>query len=332
MRCNNCGWDNAPGSSTCVKCGHPLQMDSAGYGNNNPYQGVNVPNYNQGAEQQPKATVINAQAAVESAPRPTRMVNAPGSPQPQGAPVAQGPTACPHCGYPVIGDFTSCPNCGASVTPAPAPVAAPATPAAPRPTVIQRPGQGPAAAPVPRPTVIQRPGQESAAPQPAAPQAVAPQPAAQKVKSELADLGIDETVKCDKCGAEVSIDFSFCPKCGERIHLPTVRAIRHKPTPAPEPPKPHCHLTLIPEEDEQTEATRNDYEGPSVILTRENTEANNRTITSKEQAELICEDGKWFVLNKSELGSTYLEASRKLELQQGDIIVLGDRRFKFEAE
>ena len=37
MRCNNCGWDNAPGSSTCVKCGHPLQMDSAGYGNNNPY-------------------------------------------------------------------------------------------------------------------------------------------------------------------------------------------------------------------------------------------------------------------------------------------------------
>ena len=67
-------------------------------------------------------------------------------------------------------------------------------------------------------------------------------------------------------------------------------------------------------------------------MTRENTESNNRTITSKEQAELICEDGKWFVLNKSELGSTYLEANRKLEIQQGDIIVLGDRRFKFEVE
>jgi len=93
-----------------------------------------------------------------------------------------------------------------------------------------------------------------------------------------------------------------------------------------------CHLTLVPEEEEQTKPIRIDYEGASIILTRENTEANNRTITSKEQAELICEDGKWFVLNKSELGSTYLEAGRKLELQQGDVIVMGDRRFKFEAE
>ena len=76
----------------------------------------------------------------------------------------------------------------------------------------------------------------------------------------------------------------------------------------------------------------NDYEGTSIILTRENTEANNRTITSREQAELIHEDGKWFILNKSELGSTYLKVSRKLELHQGDEILMGDRRFKFEAE
>ena len=68
------------------------------------------------------------------------------------------------------------------------------------------------------------------------------------------------------------------------------------------------------------------------ILNRENTEQDNRTITSKEQAELICEDGKWYVLNRSELGSTYLEANRKLALEPGDVIVLGDRRFKFETE
>ena len=43
MRCNNCGWDNAPGSSVCVKCGHPLQ--AGGFQYQDPYQGVNVPNY-----------------------------------------------------------------------------------------------------------------------------------------------------------------------------------------------------------------------------------------------------------------------------------------------
>jgi hypothetical protein len=192
-------------------------------------------------------------------------------------------------------NFTSCPNCGAEISS--------------KPTTIQSSGAQQQAEPV-----------------------IAAAPLKSAVKSELAELGLDEKVKCDKCGAEVSIDFSFCPKCGERIHLPTIRAIRHKPTPPPEPPKPKCHLTIIPEEEEQLMPVANDYEGTSIILTRENTEANNRTITSKEQAELIHEDGKWFILNKSELGSTYLEASRKLELQQGDIIVLGDRRFRFEAE
>ena len=95
---------------------------------------------------------------------------------------------------------------------------------------------------------------------------------------------------------------------------------------------PKCHLTIIPEEGEITEPFTNDYEGDSIILNRENTEKDNRTITSKEQAELICEDGKWYVLNHSELGSTYIEANRKMAIEPGDIIVLGDRRFKFETE
>ena len=301
MRCNNCGWDNAPGSSSCVKCGHPLQTENA-VSNNAPYQGVNVPNNNQEGEAQPRPTVINSRLADSPVPRPTRIVNGPLQQEQQlKATVAQVPQSCPHCGYPVMGDFTSCPNCGASIAPAQ--------------------------------TTIQNPAAQSE--MPAAPLAA---PLAEGVstvagaKSALKDLGIDEMVKCDKCGAEVSIDFTFCPKCGERIHLPTIRAIRHKPAPAPEPPKPKCRLTIVPEEDEQEVPEANEYEGTSIILTRENTEAYNRTITSKEQAELICEDGKWYILNKSEFGSTYLEANRKLEIQQGDIIVLGDRRFKFEVE
>ena len=67
-------------------------------------------------------------------------------------------------------------------------------------------------------------------------------------------------------------------------------------------------------------------------MNRDNSEPDNRTITSKEQAELTCEDGKWYVLNKSELGSTYIECNRKIEILSGDVIVMGDRRFKFEPK
>ena len=295
MRCNNCGWDNAPGSSVCVKCGHPLQAGGSQY--QDPYQGVNVPNY-QGGEAMPRPTVINVQQA-EPAPRPTRIVSSAELQNAAGlhATVSQTPKSCPHCGYPVVGDFTSCPNCGASLAAAP--------------TAIQQPVQQPVVQTTPTPP---NSGGE--------------------IQKAAKDLGLDieEEVKCEKCGAMVSIDFSFCPKCGERIHLPTVRAIIHKPVAPPEPPKPKCCLTIIPEEGETTEAIRNDYEGDSIILNRENTEKDNRTITSKEQAELICEDGKWYVLNHSELGSTYLEANRKLAIEPGDVIVLGDRRFRFEAE
>lgn len=99
----------------------------------------------------------------------------------------------------------------------------------------------------------------------------------QPVQKVAEDLGLDiaEEVKCEKCGTMVSLDFSFCPKCGERIHLPTVRAIKHKPVAPPEPPKPKCHLTIIPEEGEITEPFTNDYEGDSIILNRENTEKDN---------------------------------------------------------
>ena len=72
--------------------------------------------------------------------------------------------------------------------------------------------------------------------------------------------------------------------------------------------------------------------GKSIILNRENTEVSNRTITSKEQAEIVFEDGHWYLLDRSELRTTFIQANRKIEIIPDDIIVLGDRRFKFESD
>jgi len=134
-------------------------------------------------------------------------------------------------------------------------------------------------------------------------------------------------LNCDGCGREVPANFSFCPYCGEKIQAKTVFRRRHQL----EPPKPKCSLTMLLEEEEEVEARVNNYEGASIILSRENTEPANRSITTKKQAELVCEEGKWFITNHSELCTTAVEASRKIELQPGDVIILGDRRFKFEV-
>ena len=139
------------------------------------------------------------------------------------------------------------------------------------------------------------------------------------------------SVVCDHCGSTVPLKFSFCPRCGQKIALKTIPALRRHVV---ETPKPKCMLTIIPDTNPsplnvQPSTT---YEGESIMLTRSNTDPMNPTITSKNQAQLTCEDGKWFIENHSELKSTLLECNRKMEIMNGDVIILGDRKFKFNSE
>ena len=140
---------------------------------------------------------------------------------------------------------------------------------------------------------------------------------------------------CPKCGAEVSLEFDFCPKCGKRMPKNTIdprRLMKKAKKEEPEKPAVTCSLTLIPEEGDPIEAQTLPYEGEKIVLTRMNTEPMNRTITSKEQARLTFENGHWFVENLSALESTFIQVTRKMELQPGDVIQLGNRRFTFGCE
>ena len=44
------------------------------------------------------------------------------------------------------------------------------------------------------------------------------------------------------------------------------------------------------------------------------------------------EDGHWTIENHSLHNPTMVIADRKVELQSGDIIMLGDRKFRFELD
>ena len=94
---------------------------------------------------------------------------------------------------------------------------------------------------------------------------------------------------------------------------------------------PSFKLTTLPEEYEQISPVTQQFDNGSAILNRDNTEPGNMSITSKEQAEVKYEDGNWYIENRSKAKSTYLIVERKVELQSGDIIILGNRRFKFEV-
>lgn len=72
-----------------------------------------------------------------------------------------------------------------------------------------------------------------------------------------------------------------------------------------------------------------EYEGKEVVLNRDNTEQGNSSITSRQQAIVKRIDGKWFIEDKSEQKTTFVQAAKPTELHDGDIILLGNRLFEF---
>ena len=141
-------------------------------------------------------------------------------------------------------------------------------------------------------------------------------------------------IKCNNCGEEVSYSFRYCPNCGCEIEKRTINPFERKSEVKEieqQQPQHHCSLTLIiDKEGEIEDGDIKNYCGEDIALNRENTEPGNFTITSNEQARLTFEDDKWMIQNRSDYGSTMLAANRKLHLESGDIILLGNRRFRFD--
>ena len=162
----------------------------------------------------------------------------------------------------------------------------------------------------------------------------------------------DKVTRCPNrhCGYPVSAGMKVCPVCHTPIGRPDSpdgnsgnggpadRPSGNASTPKADTINPwakptkdsFCTLQRIPWEDEMANYAPINYPGEIIALTRANTDANNNTITSKTQAVLTLENGEWFIENKSQLQTTLLRVDRKMKLEDGDVIVLGNRMFKFK--
>ncbi len=75
-----------------------------------------------------------------------------------------------------------------------------------------------------------------------------------------------------------------------------------------------------------------EMEEETLVLNRSNTEPGNPTITSQEQALVSrTEDGRWFIENRSKQGTTFVQANKRTELHDGDVLLLGNRLFEFKV-
>lgn len=153
---------------------------------------------------------------------------------------------------------------------------------------------------------------------------------------KYADVVINKDLKgknrrpnCSSCGNHVPLDAAFCPHCGASIKNNPIRGTVNPWS----KPQDSAFFTLKPIawEGEGVDYTPTTHSGDRIVLNRTNTDPNNNSITSKEQAVVTLEDGHWYIENKSDQKTTMIRIDRKIEIEDGDVIVLGNRMFEFKT-
>ena len=150
-----------------------------------------------------------------------------------------------------------------------------------------------------------------------------------------------QKVKCASCDADVEPSAKFCSSCGtpmnvekpqlHRIQRSAMGTVMGGPVSGPQSKNKFCTLKPIAWEGEDVNYNPITYSGDTIVLNRSNTDANNNSITSREQAVLTCEDGEWYIENRSDLRTTFIRVNGRVKLTSGDIIVLGNREFEFKG-
>lgn len=154
---------------------------------------------------------------------------------------------------------------------------------------------------------------------------------------------------CPKCGYPMRPGVLVCPNChcGATEKESQVCPIAHE-TPAAKQvkassvqetinpwvqvaPASKCVLEPIVQEGIETPESLH-LKGDAHELNRTNLDPENQTITSKIQASLTCEDGQWFIVDKSVQHTTFIYAGEKTALKDGDVILMGNRQFVFHIE
>lgn len=83
---------------------------------------------------------------------------------------------------------------------------------------------------------------------------------------------------------------------------------------------------------EPVQPKTNEFSGPKTILNRDNTDPENPSITSRQQAAISNINGKWVITDLSDQQTTFVRPSEGYELRDGDTILLGNRLFIFHTK
>lgn len=170
---------------------------------------------------------------------------------------------------------------------------------------------------------------------------------------EMDVFGSAQSNNCPKCGYPLRPGMHRCPNCNNDLYSPSNRQAASNSvqsrgvssatvigatnihgtvnvwTDGAIGITPSFILSPVKRSGERKQPEDIELEGENVILNRDNTDPGNMSITSREQAMVYRQDDRWFIKDKSEQKTTFVQAAAPHELHEGDIILLGNRLFIF---
>lgn len=294
MICKFCGLNNADDAAFCSRCGSPLR------------------------ENRQAAPVASREHVVDDDKKTMRMETRHDEP-------AAGGVTLHDCGYPLLPGTQVCPKCHRPVGGAPNPPSPSPADDAKKTVVISNPAQQMQGA---SPKVTERfvaPDQGSSSPKKTE-RFVYPGDSEGKVQQP------DQGASAKKTERFVSPGYQGSGVNKKTVNIRQVQ--QNQPAQETEPVViPFCSLKPLARDGETTAVpAKRDFESPKVVLNRQNTDPENLSITSQQQAVLTFENGKWYIEDKSAYKTTYIRVTKKTELQNGDIVAMGDREFEFSTK
>lgn len=298
--CKFCGFENADDAIICSRCESPLKE-----GQQPVYSARQV------SESEKKTMRLNRQMPSASAPAPSA--------------VSSSELMVHECGYPLLPGTQVCPNCHKPVT---VPAQAAASPSDDSKKTMRMPvGQSSAASSqmdkqTRRDFDVRYPGV------PLSNEKLTVKDSIHVKNGDAQPPQVEKRTVMMSRGTAKSEDV---------VNKQTINpfAQSRKPQIQEEPVQETFYCSLKPtsrNNEPESELIKQEYEEGEVILNRQNTEPNNMSITSREQAVLTCENGQWFIEDRSSWQTTFIHASRKMPLQDGDVIMMGDREFVFSTK
>lgn len=141
---------------------------------------------------------------------------------------------------------------------------------------------------------------------------------------------------CSQCGNNLPQDYAFCPKCGQPKSgkaSNTVNPYAFIPKIALRPIDGGPAIGMTGTKDDNNTSGASAFK---FLLNRGNVSPGDLSLSSKDHAHIVMRQGpdvkKWHIEDHSSNGCTFVAAKRPIELQDGDIIVLGNSRYEFRIK